>query len=121
MRSHLCATLLTDMESNGHNSWFGSAGGDGPSLEDFLAIDPSQLPFLREGQGTVTSSYEDCMRYQLFADIWESIDNLHQVPGFASVRSLLCSHTRLVLVACGAAAHLYSSCTRFQNFIVDLL
>lgn len=60
-------------------SWFGNAGDGGPSLEDFLAGDPSQLPFIKHTPGTGTAHDQDTLRYQIFADNWDSIDKLHQV------------------------------------------
>lgn len=52
----------------------------GPSLEDFLAADPSELPFLQESPATT----EDFMRYQIFADEWSSIEYLQQVHNIVS-------------------------------------
>lgn len=48
----------------------------GPSLEDFLATNPSQLPFLQERPPTAE---EDFVRYQIFAEDWGSIEHLQQV------------------------------------------
>lgn len=60
------------------NDWFAnSSANPGPSLEDFLATDPSQLPFLQERPATE----EDCVRYQIFAEDWGSIEHLQQVSG----------------------------------------
>lgn len=56
-------------------SWFANETDAGPSLEDFLATDPSQLPFLQERH----EATEDYVRYQLFADDWESIEHLQEV------------------------------------------
>lgn len=57
-------------------SWFANEADDGPSLEDFLATDPSQLPFLQELPEATT---EDYVRYQLFVDDWDSIEHLQEV------------------------------------------
>lgn len=63
------------------SSWFANSLQDaGPSLEDFLAADPSELPFLQESPATT----EDFMRYQIFADEWGSIEHLQQVCNFVS-------------------------------------
>lgn len=72
-------TFFAAMKSPDENDWFEKLGGGGPSLEDFLASDASQLPFMRAEHGTVTSINEDRVRYQLFADIWESVDHLQEV------------------------------------------
>lgn len=56
-------------------SWFAKETDDGPSLEDFLATDPSQLPFLQERP----EATEDYVRYRVFADDWDSIENLQEV------------------------------------------
>lgn len=61
------------------SSWFANSMQDaGPSLEDFLASDPSELPFLQERPATT----EDFLRYQIFADEWGSIEHLQQVCDF---------------------------------------
>lgn len=60
------------------DDWFSnSSATPGPSLEDFLATDPSQLPFLQERPATE----EDYVRYELFAEDWGSIEHLQQVSG----------------------------------------
>lgn len=69
------------MESTEEVDWFGNAGVGGPSLEDFLASDAAQLPFMNMEHGTFTGINEDRVCYQLFADTWESIDHLHEVNG----------------------------------------
>lgn len=58
------------------DDWFAnSSNNPGPSLEDFLATDPSHLPFLQERPAIA----EDFVRYQIFADDWGSIEHLQQV------------------------------------------
>ena len=47
----------------------------GPSLEDFLSLDPSHLPFLQERSAPT----DDALRFQIFADEWNSIEHLQQV------------------------------------------
>lgn len=90
------------------DDWFtDSSAHPGPSLEDFLAADPSQLPFLHERPATE----EDYMRYQIFADDWGSIEHLQHVSDMvgethildtvafsccAAVDFLLCGHWVLV-------------------------
>lgn len=62
--------------SSAEEEWFADVSNNpGPSLEDFLATDPSHLPFLQERPATA----EDLVRYQIFADDWESIGHLQQV------------------------------------------
>ncbi|CAM9181904.1 unnamed protein product [Laminaria digitata] len=56
-------------------SWFANETDGGPSLEDFLATDPSQLPFLQE----LPEATEDSVRYQLFVDDWDSIEHLQEL------------------------------------------
>lgn len=56
-------------------SWFAKETDAGPSLEDFLATDPSQLPFLQERPDAT----EDYVRYQIFVDDWDSIEHLQEV------------------------------------------
>lgn len=64
------------MDSSTEEDWFAAnSSTSGPSLEDFLATDPSDLPFL---QGS-TATNEDLIRYKLFADNWGSIEHLQQV------------------------------------------
>lgn len=71
---------------SGENDWFAnSSDNSGPSLEDFLATDPSQLPFLQERPATA----EDALRYQIFADEWGSIEHLQQVRGLGERETLL--------------------------------
>eukprot|EP00752_Nemacystus_decipiens_P012159 g10778.t1 len=65
--------LLTLMDSV-EDDWF-AAANPGPSVEDFLATDPSQLPFLQEPRATE----EDYVRYQLFVEDWGSIEHLQQL------------------------------------------
>lgn len=67
---------------SGETDWFtNSSDNPGPSLEDFLATDPSQLPFLQERLATA----EDAVRYQIFADEWCSIEHLQQVRRFHQI------------------------------------
>ncbi|CAM9826608.1 unnamed protein product [Ascophyllum nodosum] len=47
----------------------------GPSLEDFLSLDPSHLPFLQERSAPT----DDALRFQIFADEWNSIEHLQQL------------------------------------------
>lgn len=62
--------------SSAEEDWFANLSNNpGPSLEDFLATDPSHLPFLQEQPATA----EDLIRYQIFADDWGSIEHLQQV------------------------------------------
>lgn len=64
------------MDSSTEEDWFAANSSvPGPSLEDFLATDPSELPFL---QGA-TATNEDLIRYRIFADEWNSIEYLQQV------------------------------------------
>lgn len=56
-------------------TWFSMSGTDGPRLEDFLASDPSKLPFLQERP----AMSEDFVQYQIFLDNWDSIERLQQV------------------------------------------
>ncbi|CAM9204796.1 unnamed protein product, partial [Hapterophycus canaliculatus] len=64
------------MGSSAEEDWFAANSSiPGPSLENFLATDPSELPFL---QGA-TAANEDCVRYKLFADEWGSIGHLQQL------------------------------------------
>eukprot|EP00903_Cladosiphon_okamuranus_P017102 g15757.t1 len=69
------SVLLILMDS-AEDDWFSNASANpGPSLEDFLATDPSQLPFLQERPATE----DDYVRYQLFAEDWGSIEHLQQL------------------------------------------
>lgn len=62
--------------SSAEEDWFTNLPNNpGPSLEEFLATDPSQLPFLQERPATA----EDFIRYQIFADDWDSVEHLQQV------------------------------------------
>ncbi|CAM9685156.1 unnamed protein product [Pylaiella littoralis] len=62
--------------SSAEEDWFANLSNNpGPSLEDFLATDPSHLPFLQEQPATA----EDLIRYQIFADDWGSIEHLQQL------------------------------------------
>ncbi|CAM9369821.1 unnamed protein product [Ectocarpus sp. 8 AP-2014] len=64
------------MAESADEDWFaGNSNDPGPSLEDFLATDPSQLPFLQERPATA----EDFVRYQIFVDEWSSIEHLQQL------------------------------------------
>ncbi|CAM9897730.1 unnamed protein product [Ectocarpus sp. 4 AP-2014] len=64
------------MAESADEDWFaGNSNDPGPSLEDFLATDPSQLPFLQERAATA----EDFVRYQIFVDEWSSIEHLQQL------------------------------------------
>lgn len=56
-------------------SWFADENDPGPSLEDFLATDPSQLPFLQERP----EATEEYVRYQVFVGDWYSIEHLQEV------------------------------------------
>ncbi|CAM9494379.1 unnamed protein product, partial [Scytosiphon promiscuus] len=64
------------MDSSTEEDWFAANSSiPGPSLEDFLATNPSDLPFL---QGA-TATNEDLIQYKIFADEWGSIEYLQQL------------------------------------------
>lgn len=72
----LLTLRLLPLMSSAEEEWFADLSNTpGPSLEDFLASDPSHLPFLQERPATA----KDLVRYQIFADDWESIEHLQQV------------------------------------------
>lgn len=85
------------------DNWFANSEA-GPSLEDFLATDPSQLPFLQERPATP----EDVVRYQIFTDDWESIDHLQQV-GASRNRGI--NNRNMV---CRLRLQMFRSCWRFE-------
>ncbi|CAM9245808.1 unnamed protein product [Chrysoparadoxa australica] len=54
-------------------------GDDGPDLEDFLASDPGDLPFLDESYGrTRAAAGEDAVEYRIFLDGSKAVSDLRQ-------------------------------------------
>lgn len=66
-------------------SLFANADDPGPSLEDFLATDPSLLPYVQDSPAAM----EDCVRYKIFSDGQDSIEHLQKVGGWVVDSDLL--------------------------------